>query len=227
VIRASRPAATRAGLVAASPCLRVPLVPARPRPRRGLRAIAGLLLDAGVDRSPTSLMRDVESVGLLLEAGAAPHRYRDDDREPVPIVRAAVRAGCSIELLELLLAHHAEPNSVGPDGHAPYQNVLKTPARHQHRRQRSRDERPGDPDHGSWRCPLRPALVDVRDAMHRDRGRSPGVEAQCGMISTSIGKYCGAPPSGGGPPMTSPSAGPSFSSMKRSKASRDSQTSYT
>jgi hypothetical protein len=86
------------------------------------------LLDAGVDRSPTSLMRDVESVGLLLEAGADPHRYRDDDGEPVPIVRAAVRAGCSIELLELLLAHHAEPNSVGPDGHAPYQNVLKTPA---------------------------------------------------------------------------------------------------
>jgi hypothetical protein len=58
-----------------------------------------------------------------------------------------------------------------------------------------------------------------------DRARSPGVGAQCGMISTSIGKYCGAPPSGGGPPITSASAGPSFSSMKRSKASRDSQTS--
>jgi hypothetical protein len=73
--------------------------------------------------------------------------------------------------------------------------------------------------------PLRPALGDVRGAMHGDRAGSPSVGAQCGMISTSIGKYCGAPPSGGGPPMTSPSAGPSFSSMKRSKASRDSQTS--
>src|SRR5205807_8122993 len=30
---------------------------------------------------------------------------------------------------------------------------------------------------------------------------------QCGTTSTSIGKYCGAPPSGGGPPITSPSAG--------------------
>src|SRR5207244_11434053 len=49
--------------------------------------------------------------------------------------------------------------------------------------------------------------------------------AQCGMISTSIGKYCGAPPSGGGPPITSATAGPSFCSMKRSKASRDSQMS--
>ena len=68
-------------------------------------------------------------------------------------------------------------------------------------------------------------VSDARGAMHGDRARSPGVGAQCGMIRTSIGKYCGAPPSGGGPPMTSPSAGPSFSSMKRSKASRDSQTS--
>src|SRR5262249_37298661 len=48
---------------------------------------------------------------------------------------------------------------------------------------------------------------------------------QPGMTSTSIGKNCGAPPSGGGPPITSAIAGPSFSSMKRSKASRDSQTS--
>ena len=53
----------------------------------------------------------------------------------------------------------------------------------------------------------------------------PAVATQCGMIRTSIGKYCGPPPSGGGPPITSPSAGPSFSAMKRSKASRDSQMS--
>ena len=53
------------------------------------------------------------------------------------------------------------------------------------------------------------------------------LRAQVGMTTTSIGKYCGAPPSGGGPPITSPTAGPSFSSMKRSNASRVSQMSYT
>ena len=73
-------------------------------------------------------------------------------------------------------------------------------------------------------------LGKQRDVVLLDDAESPSVTvqligAQCGMISTSIGKYCGAPPSGGGPPMTSPSAGPSFSSMKRSKASRDSQMS--
>jgi hypothetical protein len=81
--------------------------------------------------------------------------------------------------------------------------------------------------------PVNGALVDQRSSSrvhakkHRLPGphRSPDVGAQCGMISTSTGKYCGAPASGGGPPMTSPSAGPSFSSMKRSKASRDSQRS--
>jgi hypothetical protein len=55
--------------------------------------------------------------------------------------------------------------------------------------------------------------------------RPVGVGVQRWMKSTSTGKYCGAPPSGGGPPMTSASAGPSFSSMKRSKASRESQMS--
>ena len=49
--------------------------------------------------------------------------------------------------------------------------------------------------------------------------------AQPWVTSTSIGKNCGAPPSGGGPPITSAMAGPSLSSMKRSKSSRDSHTS--
>jgi ankyrin repeat protein len=38
----------------------------------------------------------------------------------VPILCAAIRAGCSTEMLELMLAHHADPNSAGTDGHSPY-----------------------------------------------------------------------------------------------------------
>jgi hypothetical protein len=94
------------------------------------------------------------------------------------------------------------------------------------RTRRSRARRAGSsPGHATAAVAMRPALGDVPGATHSDRARSPGVGAQCGMISTSIGKYCGAPPSGGGPPITSASAGPSFCSMKRSKASRDSQMS--
>ncbi len=78
---------------------------------------------------------------------------------------------------------------------------------------------------GGCRCHRDPRQVMCVALLLGDRARSPSVAAQCGMISTSIGKYCGAPPSGGGPPMTFASAGPSFSSMKRSKASRDSQMS--
>jgi len=62
---------------------------------------------------------DIESVRLLLEAGADPRRYRDDDGRPVPIVWAAIRADCGAGLLDLLLAHDADPNGVGPDGHTP------------------------------------------------------------------------------------------------------------
>jgi ankyrin repeat protein len=64
---------------------------------------------------------DAESVRLLLEAGADPKRYRDDDGKPVPIIWAAVRADCGTELLELLFARNAEPNRTGPDGRTPYQ----------------------------------------------------------------------------------------------------------
>lgn len=63
---------------------------------------------------------DAESVRLLLEAGAEPDRYRDDDGQPAPIVWAAVRADCSSELLELLLTQYADPNRAGPDGHTPF-----------------------------------------------------------------------------------------------------------
>ncbi len=63
---------------------------------------------------------DVEATRLLLDAGAVPGRYRDDDGQPVSIVWAAIQAGCRPALLELLLAHGADPNLAGPDGRSPY-----------------------------------------------------------------------------------------------------------
>jgi ankyrin repeat protein len=63
---------------------------------------------------------DAESVHLLLEAGADPQRYVDDDGRPTPVVAAALGAGCGVDLVELLLAHGADPNAAGPDGRTPY-----------------------------------------------------------------------------------------------------------
>jgi ankyrin repeat protein len=66
---------------------------------------------------------DAESVRLLLEAGADPRRYLDDDADPVTVVWAAVTRGCSSELVELLIAHGADPNLAGPDGRSPYRHA--------------------------------------------------------------------------------------------------------
>jgi ankyrin repeat protein len=63
---------------------------------------------------------DAESTRLLLEAGADPSAYRDDDGDPVPALWAATNAGCSSELIELLLDRGADPNRTGPDGRTPY-----------------------------------------------------------------------------------------------------------
>jgi ankyrin repeat protein len=62
---------------------------------------------------------DVEGARLLLQAGADPRRYVDDDGQATPVLAAAIRAGCSAELLELLLEHGADPNAIGPDGRSP------------------------------------------------------------------------------------------------------------
>jgi ankyrin repeat protein len=58
---------------------------------------------------------DVETARLLLEAGADPNRYRNDDGEPVPVLRAAIRAGCSAAFVELLLRHGADGPESGAD----------------------------------------------------------------------------------------------------------------
>src|SRR5580692_2742566 len=50
---------------------------------------------------------DIEGVRLLLDAGADPRRYADDDGAPASAAYEAVQAGCSAELLDLLIAHGA------------------------------------------------------------------------------------------------------------------------
>ena len=57
---------------------------------------------------------------MLLEAGADPRRYADDDGQPCQEAYDAVRSGCPAELLELLLRHGADPDAAGPDGRSPY-----------------------------------------------------------------------------------------------------------
>jgi ankyrin repeat protein len=64
---------------------------------------------------------DTASARLLLEAGADPRRYRDDEGRPTPVVWAALHAGCDGDFVELLLSHQADPDAAGPDGRTPYQ----------------------------------------------------------------------------------------------------------
>jgi ankyrin repeat protein len=63
---------------------------------------------------------DADSTRALLEAGADPRRYANDDGQAASAVYEAIRSGCSGELLELLLRHGADPRAPGPDGRSPY-----------------------------------------------------------------------------------------------------------
>jgi hypothetical protein len=69
--------------------------------------------------APISL-NDTEGIRLLLEAGADPRRYADDDGAPASAVWEAVQSGCSAELLDLLLAHGAKPSRPGQGGRSAY-----------------------------------------------------------------------------------------------------------
>lgn len=87
-----------------------------------IRQIARMALAAPISGN------DVEGVRLLLEAGADPRLYLDDsDAEggsdtahPFSVIYAAVRSDCSAEIVELLLAHGAEPARPGNDGRSPH-----------------------------------------------------------------------------------------------------------
>jgi ankyrin repeat protein len=63
---------------------------------------------------------DVETVRLLLDAGADPRRYRDGDGRGVAVLSEALVANAPTELIELLLSHGPEVTAPGPDGRSPY-----------------------------------------------------------------------------------------------------------
>jgi len=78
-----------------------------------VRAIARMALAAPISNG------DAEGVRLLLEAGADPGQYHDDDNQPYPVIHAVVRSDGPAEIVDLLLAHGADPARPGPDGTSP------------------------------------------------------------------------------------------------------------
>lgn len=117
---------------------------------------------------------DPQAVRVLLEAGADPTRYRDDDGQPAAVVPAAVAAGCDVELVELLLIHGADPDQPGPDGRSAFRvataqgrSELVDILRHRGARDDASDLdrflyacRQGDGDHARQVLAEHPALLD-------------------------------------------------------------------
>jgi hypothetical protein len=66
---------------------------------------------------------ETEAVRLLVDAGADPRRYHDDEDRPASAAYEAVTASCSAELVELLLAHGADQIGHGGGGRTPYQRA--------------------------------------------------------------------------------------------------------
>ena len=62
---------------------------------------------------------DVEGVRLLLEAGADPRRFANDEGRPAAAVYHAVRLDAPAEMIALLIEHGADPDQPGPDGLTP------------------------------------------------------------------------------------------------------------
>jgi ankyrin repeat protein len=83
-----------------------------------MRATAEQALAAPVSKD------DAESVRILLEAGADPNRYRDDDGDRSSALCEAIEASCSANLVELLLEHGADANAGEGDGRSPYRLAL-------------------------------------------------------------------------------------------------------
>lgn len=67
---------------------------------------------------------DVETVRLLLDAGADPARYRDGDGRRVGVLSEALTAKAPTEVVELLLSHGADPTTPGLDGRSPYRLAM-------------------------------------------------------------------------------------------------------
>jgi ankyrin repeat protein len=78
-----------------------------------VRTIARMALAAPIGGN------DAEGVRLLLEAGADPGQYHDDNDQSSPVIYAAVRSNCAAEIIEMLLARGAEPGLPGTDGRSP------------------------------------------------------------------------------------------------------------
>ena len=81
--------------------------------RADVASIAGKALSAPIST------KDTEGVRLLLEAGADPRRFAEDEGRPMSAVYYAVNAACPVEIVDLLVAHGADPGAPGPDGRSP------------------------------------------------------------------------------------------------------------